>query len=136
METIFVPTHGSSEFFNYKKYHSVVLLTLVDGNKKLICVDVEQYGKASDGNMFSNSNIGKRLTRLNFRLHPDENLGNACLPYVLVGDKAFPLKQYLMRPYPSNARRLNEAEKIFNYILLRSRNTVENVFCILANTRP
>jgi len=27
------PAHGGSEFFNYKKYHSVVLLVLVDGKK-------------------------------------------------------------------------------------------------------
>lgn len=31
------PAHKGSEFFNYKKYHSVVLLALVDGNKKFIC---------------------------------------------------------------------------------------------------
>ncbi|GFG31182.1 hypothetical protein Cfor_00584 [Coptotermes formosanus] len=24
------------------------------------------------------------------------------LPYVIVGDKAFPLKRYLSRPYPAN----------------------------------
>ena len=39
-----------------------------------------------------------------------------------------------MRPYPRSARRLSEAEKIFNYRLSRSRNTVENAFDILANT--
>lgn len=60
------PARGGSEYFNYKKYPSVVLLALVDGNKKFLCVDVGQYGRASDGNVFSNSNIGKRLTRLNF----------------------------------------------------------------------
>ncbi|XP_016657859.1 uncharacterized protein LOC107883044 [Acyrthosiphon pisum] len=30
------PAHKGSEFFNYKKYHSVVLLALVDGNKMLL----------------------------------------------------------------------------------------------------
>lgn len=97
------PAPGGSEYFNYKKYPSVVLLALVDGNKKFLCVDVGQYGRASDGNVFSNSNIGKRLTRLNFGLPPDENLGDTCLPYVIVGNEAFPLKQYLMRPYPRSA---------------------------------
>jgi len=56
------------------------------------------------------------------------------LPYVIVGDEAFPLKKYLMRPYPRSARRLNEDERIFNYRLSRCRNTVEHIFGILANT--
>ena len=39
-----------------------------------------------------------------------------------------------MRPYPRSARRLSEAERIFNYSLSRSKNKVENAFGILANT--
>jgi len=39
-----------------------------------------------------------------------------------------------MRPYPRSTRRLSEAERIFNYRLSRSRNTVENASGILANT--
>ena len=35
------------------------------------------------------------------------------LPYFLVGDEIFPLKTYLMRPYPGS--RLTETEAIYNY---------------------
>lgn len=65
---------------------------------------------------------------------PDEDLGGRSLPYVTVGDEAFPLQKFLMRPYPRSARRLNEDERILNYRLSRCRNTVENTFGILANT--
>ena len=75
-----------------------------------------------------------RLTRQNIGLPPDQNLGGVPLPYIVIGDEAFPLKKYLMKPYPRSARRLSEAERIFNYRLSRSRNTVENAFGILANT--
>lgn len=128
------PPHRGSEFFNYKKYHSVVLLALVDANKRFLTVDVGQYGRVSDGNVFANSNIAVRLARQNIGLPPDENLGGVPLPYIVIGDEAFPLKKYLMRPYPRSARRLSEAERIFNYRLSRTRNTVENAFGILANT--
>lgn len=128
------PPLRGSEFFNYKKYHSIILLALVDANKSFLSVDVGQYGRVSDGNMFANSNIAKRLERQNIGLPPDENLGGVPLPYIIVGDEAFPLKKYLMRPYPRTGRRLSEAEKTFNYRLSRSRNTVENAFGILANT--
>jgi len=54
------------------------------------------------------------------------------LLYVFVGDEAFPLKSYLLRPYSRNALGDNEPNKIFNYRLSRARHVVENAFGILA----
>ena len=74
------PSHRGSEFFNYKKYHSVVLLAFVDANKRFLTVDVGQYGRVSDGNVFANSNIAMRLARQNIGLPRDENFGGVPLP--------------------------------------------------------
>lgn len=52
------------------------------------------------------------------------------LPYVLVGDDAFPLKNYLLRPYPERAG-LDKAKNIFNHRLGRARGTIDNSFGIL-----
>ena len=49
------------------------------------------------------------------------------LPYFLVGDEIFPLKTWLMRPYPGT---LAEQERDFNYRL--SRRLIQNCFGILA----
>jgi hypothetical protein len=43
---------------------------------------------------------------------------------VFVGDEAFPLKEYLMKPY--NQRDLNTDRRIYNYRLSRARRVVEN----------
>jgi len=107
---------------------------LVDGNKRFFAVDVGQYGRVGDGNVFANSNTAMRLARQNIGLPPDWNLRGVPLPYIVIGDETFHLKKYLMRPYQRSARRLSEAERIFNYRLSRSRNTVENAFDILANS--
>jgi len=53
------------------------------------------------------------------------------MPYVLVGDEAFPLKIYLFRPQSKHHEGGDESKKIYNYHLSRARRVVENAFGIL-----
>lgn len=68
------------------------------------------------------------------------NLPEACplsagekinVPYVIVGDEAFALKKYMMRPYPGKNKGLSQEKRIYNYRHSRCRRTVENYFGIL-----
>ncbi|CAH2088855.1 unnamed protein product [Euphydryas editha] len=97
---ITAPANSGSQFFNYKKTFSIVLMAIVDADYKFICVDVGAYGKNSDGGIFSNSNIGKALISNIFNVPESTNLPGTEItaPYVIIGDEAFPLT--LMRPYP------------------------------------
>lgn len=98
------PPNNGSMFFNYKKTFSVVLLALVDAHCNFIEVDVGAYVKSSAGGVFSKSSLGKSLEegRLNIPASCTLPNTNVEIPYVIVGDKAFPLKTYLMRPYPED----------------------------------
>ena len=53
------------------------------------------------------------------------------VPYMVVGDDAFLLKTYLLKPYPS--RNLQLTQRIFNYRLLRVRRIIERGFGILTS---
>ncbi|KAF0751358.1 protein ALP1-like [Aphis craccivora] len=49
-------------------------------------------------------------------------------PHVIVGDEAFPLKTYLIRPYPVSKINGDIEKNIFNYRLSRARRVSENAF--------
>jgi len=127
------PHNSGSLFFNYKKTFSVVLLALVDANYKFTIIDVGGYGKSTDGGLFARSILGKLLEANMLSIPNSKPLPNSeePLPFVIVGDKAFPIKQYLLRPYPGVSTRNNESKQIYNYRLSRAHRVVENTSGIL-----
>lgn len=115
------PPNSGSLFYNYKGFSSIILLALADGNYCFTFIDVGANGMASDGGVFNNSSL---KTALENDFLPDGGL--------IVGDDAFPLKPYLLKPY-SRMQNLTEGQKIFNYRVSRARRIVENVFGILVS---
>lgn len=130
--TIQAPPNSGSLYFNYKKTFSIVLLALVDAHGNFIAVDVGSYGRSSDGGIFAKSQLGKGLDRDQMAVPDDAPLPgtNQCAPFVIVGDEAFPLKTYLMRPYPG--LHLDQKKRVFNYQLSLARRISENAFAMLA----
>ncbi|CAH2088918.1 unnamed protein product [Euphydryas editha] len=117
---ILSPPKSGSLYFNYKKFFSIVLLALVDANYKFIYVNVGDLGKNSDAGIYSRSGLAKRLEKNTLNIPgPKEIPGTKeKLPHVIVGDEAFPLKPYLMRPYPGT--QLDDESKKPNAVLSRT----------------
>ena len=129
------PAKSGSSFFNYKQTFSVVLMATVDADYKFITIDVGSKGRFNDENIFSSSVLAKNLNKQTLQLPPPALLPNfeQPLPYVFVGDEAFPLSNNLMRPYPKRSVTGNYENKVFNYRLSRARQPVECTFGILAS---
>lgn len=127
------PHHSGSLYFNYKNYFSIVLLAVVDANYKFIAVDVGSYGKEGDSNIFQKSAMGREISRNNFNIPEPKNLPgtNEILPHFLIGDEAFALNSYMMKPYPRRVAAADHQKEIYNYRLCRARRVSENAFGLL-----
>lgn len=125
------PAHSGSLYYNYKNFFPIVLQGLADADYRFICIEVGGRGNQSDGGTFSGSALYQCLENNTFNMPPDEELpnSNVKVPVVLIGDEAYPLKPYLLRPFPRT--HLGPAENMFNYRLSRARRCVECAFGLL-----
>ena len=116
---------------NYKGYFSLILLTLVDADYKFLWVNVGASRSSSDAQIFNFSKQKRRIENGTLGLPPPEPLGpgGPDLHYSLLGDDAFALMPWLVKPY--SRRHLTREERIANYRIPRGRRVVENSFGIL-----
>lgn len=136
------PEASGSEFYNYKGFFSIVLLALVDYDYKFLFADVGCQGRISDGGVYRNTYLYQALENGDLGLPEPIALPKSAdpayidheeepMPYVFVGDDAFPLGKHCLKPF--NRQNLTPRRRIFNYRLSRMRRIVENAFGILAN---
>lgn len=128
------PKNSGSMYFNYKQYFSIVLMAVADANYRFVMIDVGAYGKDSDGSIMSNSNFYTRIENGSLELPNETELPNTSIstPFVFIGDEAFPLRNYLMRPFPRKQSQENE-KAYYNYRLSRARMTIECAFGIMSS---
>lgn len=78
--TIQCPPNSGSEYFNYKKYFSVVLMAACDSLYKFIYVDVGTPGRWSDGGTFDHCNLRTAMVNSTLNIPMDSQLpGNSQL---------------------------------------------------------
>lgn len=128
------PDNAGSLYYDYLKRHSIVLLAIVGPEYEFLCVDIGAYGRNSDGGIFEESQMGKKFDNGDFDLPEDVPLREQteATPHVLIGDEAFGLKPYLMRPFPYMQSKNDPLKDKYNYNLCRARRVVENCFGILS----
>jgi hypothetical protein len=124
--------NSGAEHFNYKDFHSLVLLAACDANYVFTVVDIGAANRQNDAGIFRNSLLGQGLSRNLLGVPLPRSTKEA--PYVIVGDEAFPLTNYVLRPYPGRRTHLLPPHiRIFNYRLSRARRVIENAFGILVS---
>ena len=126
-----------SIYHNYKGFFSQVLLAVCDAKYNFTLIDVGQYGSTNDSAVLKKSELGKRLESHSLNIPSEEIVDEQyftdgesfVLPYYMVGDEIFQLKDYLMRPCPgTKSGKLPIDQAVFNYRLSRARRVIENCF--------
>lgn len=130
--TIKCPDNSSSEYYNYKGTFSIHLQAVADADGYFTYIDVGDYGRHCDAGVLKHSSFGKALLTNQLPIPDDEaTFSSEPLPYVFIGDEAYPLMRHLMKPY---ARRdLDNTKRIYNYRHSRARRVVECAFGIMSS---
>lgn len=103
-------------YFNYKGYHSVVLLAIVDVKYNFLAVFIGGNGRISDGDIFS-ANISDFLEQSN-SLEKVPLLGRTLhITYVFIADDAFSLKQFIIKSYPYNSKGAMRIHRVYIIIV-------------------
>ena len=138
------PGKGSTHF-NYKGFNSIILLALVDAKYRFSFVDCGANGRTRDAGVFRESLLSDHLEGQTLGLPQPKPLPGRTepVPFFIVGDDAFPLKSYLMKPYPfrqvqgdASSEELEEEkhkQRIYDYRHSRARRLSENAFGILTS---
>ncbi|CAM4692035.1 unnamed protein product, partial [Lepidochelys kempii] len=127
---ILAPEHQAGEYINLNTfevfnsgYFSIVLQALVDHKERF--TNVGWPGKVHDASIFRNSGLFQKLQE--GTLFPDQKItvGDVEMPIVILGDPAYPLMPWLMKPYTGS---LDSSQELFNCRLSKCRMVVECAF--------
>ena len=119
---IVCPKLTGTQYYNYKGFFSIALMAVCNANYCFMIIDLGQYGSNNDSGVLASSVMGVMFDNGEMNLPAPSKiyqLPDQDLPYFLLGDEIFPLKNWLMQPFPGAGA--TEEEKIYNYRHSRAR---------------
>ena len=126
------PKNCGSFYYNYKHSHSIILMAIAGPEYECLYADVGSNGRVNDSGVWNKTSLLQGIENGTVKLPKDRKLPNGKdVPFVFLGDDAFALKKYMMKPFPQQG--LSGERRIYNYRHSRARRISENLFGILAN---
>ena len=121
------PQESALDYYNRKGYYSMLMQAVVDFRGIFMDVNIGWPGKVHDARVFVNSTLYQKACSGTMLPDWSRSLGGVSVPLVILGDPAYPLLPWLMKPYLENASSTSQERK-FNYRQSRARMVVENAF--------
>ncbi|KAL2092906.1 hypothetical protein ACEWY4_012704 [Coilia grayii] len=124
---IIAPEDYASDYFNRKGWHSIVLQGVVNGKGQFWDVCVGFPGSVHDARVLKQSELWKRLGDGQILNMQKQTIAGHEIGHFLIGDPAYPLQTWLMKPF-SDTGRLTQEQQRFNYKISSARSVVETAF--------
>lgn len=124
---VLAPQEYHCDYFNRKGWHSIILQGVVDGKGLFWNVFAGLPGSLHDARVLRLSALWDLASQGNLFPAHTRNIGGVTAGYYLLGDSAYPLQKWLLKPFQDNGR-LAPEQQMFNKKFSRARVAVENAF--------
>ena len=124
------PQQCPADYHNCKGWHSIILQGVVDHDGCFIDINVGWPGRVHDSRVLHNSELILRGESGSLFPQQTQLMSDVRVPIVLIGDAAYPLRPWLMKPYV-NTGSLSTHQQEFNRHLSHARIVVEHAFGLL-----
>mgnify|MGYP002260034437 CR=1 FL=1 len=122
------PREHCEDYHNRKGYHSIIVQGVVDPKYCFNDVFIGWPGRVHYARVLANSRLyGLGQNGTLFPPNKTEVINGVTLPVVIIGDAAYPLLEWLMKPYADNGR-LTPSQRAFNNNLSSTQMAVEIAF--------
>ncbi|CAF1487329.1 unnamed protein product [Rotaria sordida] len=125
------PLGFECDYFNYKKYHSIIMLATVNSNLLFTYINIGAPGRCNDSSIYNNCSLSNVIQHPIYQNH-FMMINNIMVHSHLIADSAFALSSNLMKPY-SDRPNMPKTQTLFNYRLSRARCSIERAFDSLKN---
>ena len=114
------------QYYNFKKFYSVVLLGLVDANYRFIWASLRAPGNTHDSTYFQSTSLWDDIT--SWKTLPGQvvEVNGVEIPPIILGDGTFPLQSWMMKSHEDAV--LTQEKAYFNFCLSRARMVTEGAF--------
>ena len=117
-------------YFNRKQDYSIVIQGVANASFKFLDVSTDYPGSIHDARILRLSKLQREIDQGTWLNAPSKRIGDSEVGSLLVGDSAYPLSVWLMKPFKQTPT-LTASQLRFNRALSQARVVIERVFGIL-----
>ena len=127
---ITAPHENKEDYYNRKCFYSINLQAITNSRLKFQHIAIGFPGSIHDARVLRLSGIYNLAERGQICSMPKRNINDVEIPPMLVGDSAYPLRHWLVKPFQDRGN-LTREDKKFNKKLCGLRASVEQTLGIL-----
>ena len=112
--TISAPNHLHTDYYNRKGWYSILTQGGFDANHRFLDVCIGWPGSVHDARVFTISTLYDKIEHHHILSNNTITVFGVSIPLYMIGDSAYPLKLWLMKPFAHNAD-LTSNQRNYNY---------------------